>query len=295
MAKRTIAVLLHEKDDTFHTLDYFLHPLLQAWEREGFAIQIARGVRQLGGADVLIPHIDLTVLPEEYVACYDRYPVVINRRLHDISKSRVSSVIVRRGDGYAGPVIVKTNRNSGGIPERYLLPQHGRAKRSLWGMRSRPVAWLERKVRGWRRVETLIEYPVFASLADVPSGVFDNPSLVVEKFLPEVSGRKYCLRHYLAFGDKACNRRVYSNEKIIKGATIVSTEDLPISPALEAWRAGMGLDYGRLDYVVHDGEPIVFDVNRTPAYRPDEAFFAAAVPILVQGLRSRLATAGQNA
>ena len=34
--------------------------------------------------------------------------------------------------------------------------------------------------------------------------------------------------------------------------------------ALRAWRARLGFDYGKFDFVVRDGEPVLFDVNRTP-------------------------------
>jgi hypothetical protein len=40
----------------------------------------------------------------------------------DISKLAISANLVGRGDAYAGPVIVKTNCNYGGVPERRLKP-----------------------------------------------------------------------------------------------------------------------------------------------------------------------------
>jgi hypothetical protein len=282
--RKKIVVLIHEKDEGFYRIHYFIHRLMQEWESIGLQVEVARGLGQLENADALIPHIDLTVLPEEYTAVYRRYPVVINRQLHDISKQAISQALVQKGDSYRGPVIVKTNYNSGGIPERFLLPTGRFHLPNKWGFRSRIASKLEQRLLGWKRVKTLMSYPVFDSLDDVPAGVFENPRLVVERFLPEVRRGHYCCRHYLFFGDKAQNRIVYSSDRIVKGATIVDTESLPNEPALERYRSRLGLDFGRLDYVMTEDGPVVFDINRTPAYRTDEEFFTTAAPILAQGL-----------
>ena len=38
----------------------------------------------------------------------------------DISKSKISANILRRDDSHSGPVIIKTDLNSGGLPEKRL-------------------------------------------------------------------------------------------------------------------------------------------------------------------------------
>ena len=53
----------------------------------------------------------------EYGAVLDAHPRVVNRQVRDSSKRRVSRNLVRPGDGWEGPVIVKTDRNHGGLPE----------------------------------------------------------------------------------------------------------------------------------------------------------------------------------
>jgi hypothetical protein len=284
--RKKIIVLIHKKDATFFSLHYLIHLLMKQWEETGYTVEVARGPDQLGDADLLIPHIDLTRLPDEYVSIFDRYPQVLNRRLIDISKSRISNAIVEPDCDYTGPVIVKTDRNSGGIPERYLLPEKRSLLQFLPGIRSKAVAVIEHKLRGWGGIETLMEYPVFPSISEVPKGVFENKHLVVERFLPEKVGDQHCLRHHFVCGDRSRDRRVYANTQFIKGASIVATEQLPDSSDVKTYRHQHGLDYGRMDYVVHDGELFVFDINRTPAYLPSEAFFADNRIFLADGILS---------
>ena len=45
------------------------------------------------------------------------YPTVVNRRVTDISKRRISTNLVGPHDTYSGPVILKTDRNFGGLPQ----------------------------------------------------------------------------------------------------------------------------------------------------------------------------------
>jgi hypothetical protein len=290
MSTKKIVILLHERDETFFSLDYVVHLLMKEWNAMGIQTEVVRGVDRFVPGDVLVPHIDLTVLPREYVALFDRYPVVINRRLTDILKSHISGILVRPGDPYTGKVIVKTDLNSGGIPERYLCGEKRARWPSLPGMRSKAVAKAERMLKGWKHIETLLEYPVYDSLQAVPPGVFENKNLVVEKFQPEMEGEHYCLRHYTFFGGRAINRLSRSKKKIVKGANLFQSEDVPAPVAeLDAFRAGLGMDFGRFDYVLHGGKHVVFDVNRTPSYKPADEFFQRTSRLLAEGIHPLLA------
>lgn len=267
---KKIVVLLHEKDASFESTSYLLRLMMKKWKDKGLAVEIVRGASRFVPADVIIPHLDLTVTPDEYRDFVDRYPVAINRRVVNISKSKISTNIAGRGDAYAGPVIVKTDRNYGGLPERrlkgetpaYLVP------RRIIG---KVVSKLRRKRTGmtpWKSVEYMEPgaYPVFSSLQEVPEGVFDNENLVVEKFLPEVEEGNYCLRYYYFFGDKDINILLRSREKIVKGTNVFRCEEAPVPPELYSIRRRMGFDYGKFDYVLRHGEVILFDANRTPSY-----------------------------
>lgn len=132
----TIALLLHERDDAFATTPYLLKPMLDIWAARGLRVETLRGPHARAPADLLIPHVDLTVTPPEYAAVYERYPRVLNRRVLDIAKSSFSANLVGPGADYDGPVIVKTDSNYGGQPERRLRTA---GRRTLASRLARPL------------------------------------------------------------------------------------------------------------------------------------------------------------
>jgi hypothetical protein len=59
--------------------------------------------------------------------------------------------------------------------------------------------------------------------------------------------------------------KVYrSKAKIVKGSDEDHSEGVRIPAELYAIRQQLGMDYGKLDYVVRDGKVVLLDVNRTP-------------------------------
>jgi hypothetical protein len=267
----TIAVLLDDRDDGgFDSAGYLLRLMVQAWEAAGASVVILRGTKQFVPADIIIPHLDLTVTPPAYHAFLQRYPVAINRRLIDISKATISSNLLSRGDAYGGEVIVKTNCNYGGVPESRLKPRP--PARTVTTRILDKVSSVLRGRRAaqdlaWRSIDSIKsgDYPIFPSLADVPGGVFANKNLVAEKFLPEREGSDYCLRYCYFFGDRHINFLLRSKERVVKGSNTFSCDETPAPPELAVIRRRLGLDYGKLDYVLRDGQVVLFDVNRTPA------------------------------
>lgn len=263
---QTIAILLHQRDDTFGQYPYLLWPMLALWQARGFRVLMLQGAQHAVPADLLIPHLDLTVTPPDYAALYPRYPRVVNRPVLDIAKSAFSAQLLRQGDAYDGPVIVKTDGNCGGKPDKHLGAGD---PRPLASRLMKPLVKLRQRLGGstpWRHLEHLPtgDYPVFQSLDQVPQGVFDNPRLVVEKFLAERDGADYCLRYYSFLGDRESSLLLRSRNPVAKGANIDRVEPCPVPEELRAIRRRMGFDYGKFDYVLRDGRVVLFDVNRTP-------------------------------
>jgi len=267
--RKTIAILLHEKDARFFSTKYLARLLMHEWQKMGFVVELIRGTSKVIPADVLIPHLDTTVTPSAYRTFIDLYPCAVNRHVFDVSKSRLSVNLLGREDRYSGPVIVKTDRNFGGLPEVILSQPFGRsvAARLAGEIVPRLPRRLTRHV-GWKHVACLPtdRYPVFPSLQEVPSAVFNNKNLVVERFLPEIQGSEYCVRYCYFFGDHSVNILVKSKTRLVKAENASHVEEAPIPPELHSLRRDLALDYGKVDYVLRDGQVVLFDVNRTPAY-----------------------------
>jgi hypothetical protein len=82
-------------------------------------------------ADILIVHVDLTCVPDEYLEFAQKFPVVLNGQIKDVSKRSFSSLAIQTDSDYKGEVIVKTNANYAGWPEKTLqmnLVEPGYAK-----------------------------------------------------------------------------------------------------------------------------------------------------------------------
>ena len=289
MAAPTILILLHERDRRAAEIGYWIWTMREAWQEMGLRVDVVRGTRRAGPADLLFPHVDLTVTPAEYLALYDRYPRVVNRFAVDHSKRSVSANLVRPGDAWDGRVIVKTDRNSGGLRDLQLLATYPelvrRRLRTLFGLRVAEIAGDGPIDFASVRCMPPTRYPVFDSLQAVPRQVFDNPSLVVERLLTERVGELYCLRSYAFLGDRWHFQRQLGTEPVVKARACVADEDIADDDGAIPMRTRLGLDYGKLDYVVRDEGRVLFDVNTTPAYSSD-----APDPVLIR--RSRLLAAG---
>ena len=208
-------------------------------------------------------HVDLTKTPADYARAAARYPKVINGGVVDISKREISDQLVRRGDGYGGPVIVKTDRNSGGSRERQLDQRAGRRA----ALRRHIDAWRDRLPWGWRAHLDTGDYRTFDSVAQVPRAVWFNRSLVVERFLPERQNGHFCLRTWVFLGDRETNAISYATEPVIKSHNVVRREPVPDVPdELRAMRRKLGFDYGKFDYGLVDGRVVLYDANRTPMF-----------------------------
>jgi hypothetical protein len=253
-----VAILTHRRDRLFDETDYLIHALSKEWESVGLRVAVLRGIGVFTPAGALVPHVDTTVMPSEYRAFARRYTRVVNLGVSDVFRTSFSENLVRAESPEDGPVIVKTNRNHGGLPE-LRLRRLSRLRLLYERVRPRP--------RRWRKVEILDSgtYPVYPSIAQVPREVFENPRLVVERFLPEREGELYAVRYCYALGSREVTVRLTSKQPVIKGSSSVACERIENSPELAVLRRRLGLDYGKIDFVQRDGRAVLLDVNPTPA------------------------------
>lgn len=242
---------------------YVLALLCDRWRDAGTDIDVIDDPGRQVTSEAAVMHVDATVRPHGYERLLERHPTVVNGRVRDISKRRVSSRLVARGSSYQGRVIVKTDANCFGWPD------HGRRHRG--GLVTRTLARLmDRMAPIRRRIRTSGSYPVFSDVGEVPRAVWWDPALVVEKFLPERRKGHYCLRTWLFLGSRERAGIHMSDSPIVKRGNIVESEELDTVPeVIRSARDRLGFDYGKFDFVIHDGEPVLLDANPTPTTTPD--------------------------
>jgi hypothetical protein len=244
----TVVVLVHA-NDLFGARHFMVRSFFPVWEAMGHHVVVHEGAARAPAGDVALLHVDRTVVPDEYVEAMRAYPVAINARARDISKRVVSESLVGPFDAWRGPVIVKTNANAGGVPEKLhdeIARRRGEAPRGL------PPRYMTER------------YPIFDSIDAVPTAMRLDPELVVERFLPERDERGYASRHWIFFGDRERCTRVVGPHPIVKGQDILDRTVVPVPEELRAHRERLGFDYGKLDFVVHEGRVVLLDANRTP-------------------------------
>ncbi len=247
-------------NDRFMTGSYVLHAMLLAMKGKGVGMKVQRHWDERPPADLVIPHIDLTLWPKSLTDFLGHYPNVVNRRLTDISKRHISRHLVRPGDSWRGPVIVKTDMNYGGIVDR----RHTRREANDTSVAPTPVvpAMATPETRPFH----LGKYSLFATIAAVPKIVWDDPSLIVERYHAERKGDLYGVRNLFLVGETYAVRQDWGPNPMVKGDSTVERywlDDPPPPEVLDVVRA-QGVEFGKIDYTVVDGQAFVFDIARTP-------------------------------
>ena len=255
MSPKTIGILFHEKNRRRHLSGYAVTFLAEFWRQDGHRVHYLFGTRKFVPADLILIHVDLSIVPDEYLEFASRYPIALNSGVKDIRKSQISTNLVKQDDVYSGKVIVKTDLNFGGSPEQIL-----RRHRSPW---RRLASRFVRDHAIGAGLETHSKYRIYNRLTDVSPAVFERNDLVVEKFLPEQEGNFFFVRNYEFLGDSATCTRLASRDPIVKDQTIVWIEEIEPHPEIVQARKRLNFDYGKFDYVIYDGQPVLLDANKT--------------------------------
>ena len=166
----------------------------ELWRSAGHEVRFLLGDREWWAADVAIVHVDLTVVPGSYIRFARRYPVVLNDRISDIRKTRVTANFVDARSTYDGPVIVKADLNSSGLPEEkfYRRSQAYRWRRRLSLQRGPEVP-----------IEFVKDYSVHDSYAAIPPERLRRKGAVVQQFIPEREGDWYFVRRCFKLGARS--------------------------------------------------------------------------------------------
>jgi len=255
----TVAIITHAQDQLVRqdtggfNAHYMVGPILSHLTEAGHTIvlQSATSDEPLA-ADLALMHVDLTVVPEAYAALARSYPVCLNVRPLDISKRKTSAAALKIGEPWTGPVIVKSNWNFNGYPEKRL--------NQLALAQGEPIPY--------PGLRTLTDYAIFNAPHEVPLNVRDDPDFVTERFIPERNGKEFAVRFWAFMGAEERCTICYSRQPIVKSASILRFEHCEVPADLRALRKEMGFDFGKFDFVVHDGKSCLIDANKTPGAPP---------------------------
>lgn len=258
---------------------YLISHLAMAWHEQGQKITIGPA-KQLDG-DIGILHMDRTWISDAWLPDNPQRRPLLNGSLLNISKRRVSSNLLERDSRHTGPVIIKTDANYFGWPERSST-----SSRTML----RFYRKLMQKNISWKLTRQFLpgSYPVLESIDRIPAWVWRREDLVVEKFLPEMEGNEFALRIWIFFGNKEYGVRMFSRNPVVKASGITRHEYIHNVPdSIRKVRNQLGIDFGKFDYVMVNGEAVLLDVNKTPtvaAPNPQNTDRSPNITLLASGL-----------
>ena len=242
---------------------HLVHKLAENWQAKGFEISSGPLDEVPAGIAAVICHWDQTKVDPSLLPRNPHKVPILNQGILDISKDSFSLLTLHEGDAWGGSVIVKTIFNCFGQAE---------AKKKRLSFVQRLQKKLAKK--NWKLARRLppFTYPVLGSVREVPSWVWADPNLIVEKFVPEREGDLYSIRFWIFFGKKSYAYRLFSKEPIVKNRENSERFEFIESDPPEAlirFKETHGLDFGKIDYVENDGEVVAFDINKTPTVASD--------------------------
>ena len=260
--KHHIAVLFHEADRPL--LKYYAIPALaETWRRDGHTVTNIFGIKKFIPADLILVHVDLSVVPDAYLAFANQYPIVLNGAVADIRKSSFSrQLLLNRNDKYQGPVFIKSNLNLAGVPES-LRQRHYPFKGSQAGYYI--GTGVDRILRSVSRLffRGPSGYLLRGNLRQVPVRWFERNDVVIQRFCPEYEKGFYHVRCYQFLGDRYTCERISSSQPVVKDSSVERRERVDVHPEIERLRHELNFDYGKFDYVMHEGQPVLLDINKT--------------------------------
>jgi hypothetical protein len=147
---------------------------------------------------------------------------------------------------------VKSDLNSAGLPEekcrRRFLSYQAQRRPSLMPPTEPTQEFVKR-------------YSVYESMKQIPPEVLTRRDVVIEKFRPEMDGNWYVKRECFVLGDRAISYRMRDRHPVVEGGT--AFEWIENAPEVLAAISEVGLDYGVVDYTVHEREVVILDINKT--------------------------------
>jgi len=254
--KRTIAILCHPSQKA-SLAGYTITNFAKVWREDGHEVLFVLGAGKVVPADVAIVHVDLTVVPDEYLELARQYPVSLNGNVRDIRKSTFSTLRLVRGDAHTGKVIVKSELNYAGLPERG-------AGRSPYAPRAATF-------------KSPLDYLIYDNIDEVPQALWADPGLIVERFVSDMEDGLYVMYAMNFFGDRYTCGKLLGPSPIVCGKTQQRLERVPSHPDMMELRERMGFDFGKFDYVMREGKPVLLDANKTTG--------AGTVPLTEERMR----------
>ena len=126
-----------------------------------------------------------------------------------------------------------------------------------------PSAMIGRRLLGRSELRGPADYRVFPNRAAVPPELAAHPDAFIERFLPETENGLYHTRSMVFVGPARTCQLLRAHEPVVRVGNAIGIEECEPHPDMVRLSREMGYDYGKFDYVMHDGVPVLIDANKT--------------------------------
>jgi hypothetical protein len=109
----------------------------------------------------------------------------------------------------------------------------------------------------------LKRFRIFRNKSLVPDSIWNSPNFVVQQYLPEKIGKLHRIRQAYFPGNRIYGIDVKSQNPIVKSNNLTSSDPIQIPKGIIGFRNDIRLDYGKIDFTIHNGEIVILDVTKT--------------------------------
>jgi hypothetical protein len=243
--KAIIGILWHPLSIAWRRREYLIHQHSTIWKEDGFDVRHFRKPEEANRiCDLVIVHSDVSCIDPAWLTPLKNHKLVLNRNVVNIRKTHVSDLILTQDSNWAGPVVIKTDLNNNGKPERWVLDRKGFKRGVLNPFRD--------------------HYSFLNSISEVPQSIWRNPNYVVEQFQKESWGDDFATTSATIFGDEVSCVKLGGKDWEVKAKKATNWERIPTVPdEVIQKRKSLGLDYGKIDYTQNADGIHIFDINKT--------------------------------
>lgn len=242
---------------------YVLHRALAALQAQGLAWRQlpAPGRRTPAAAPrdpapLAVLHVDLSVVPPACQPPSGLYASTLNAAALDIRRTRYTQARLLPGAAWRGPVIVKSVLNHRGLPE-HVHRRHVEAG-YRWRQRLLRLLGIDPTARACP------PYAIYDCPDAVPPRTWDDPGLLVERFLPGVLQLPVVKHRWDFLLDVEVRKRsTFSTLRCEPGSALDVVPFGEVPAPVARVRRELGLELGSIDFFMVDGEAVVVDANKT--------------------------------
>ena len=89
--KPSIVILVHQNTLERSLKHYAIYYMAEFWKKRGYKVEFLIGVSRFVPADICLVHVDVSLVPREFLEFANQYEIVLNSKISDVRKRTISN------------------------------------------------------------------------------------------------------------------------------------------------------------------------------------------------------------